>query len=324
MKTVLLSLLAVFLLIQFPVIGVANEVVVTNGTDDNFEKVELYSELEGMLNEIGLSMSLFADSGIDFETLEMDYTLTPIKASRSTSKSPTQLSLTRKFAQKKFGSAPTAEQQLQTYLLYYLDVKDQDRDAGRVWDKLPYSYYPEYMTESDEEAYAAFISATYGKKYLNLYNSATSAALSVATDKPVELVSQAITNFGINKDTLENVVDLTEFGQGISEFWKEKKELQNIVTIQGFIDETTSMIENKDSFTKAQKEASSKLVKDMIKITAFSLIGFSSVGIYSIVSMYNSSMATMYQDMYDKAALMSLAYTRSLRINLRGYEAMWN
>lgn len=66
---------------------------------------------------------------------------------------------------KKYGANATSEEQLKTYLLYYLDVHDRDRNAGKVWDKSPYyTYYPEYKTEHDESAYDAFIRATYGKK----------------------------------------------------------------------------------------------------------------------------------------------------------------
>lgn len=143
------------------------------------------------------------------------------------------------------------------------------------------------------------------------------------TNQPVETTRKLVTEIKSNKERLEEVVDLREFGKDIFGFFETKDELRKINTVEGFIEKTETMIEESTSFTVAQKKASKELVTEIIKITAFSLMGFSGVGIYSIVSMYNSSMAIMYQDMYDKAALLGLASSRSTRLGLRGYYGGW-
>lgn len=104
MKKALLVAVSVICLVQFPVVTVANEVQLAQIQDEDFEKSENYVEMEGIQNEVGLSMSLFADSSIDFAELEMDDVLANTSETRSTAKSDSNLSLTRKFAQKKVWS----------------------------------------------------------------------------------------------------------------------------------------------------------------------------------------------------------------------------
>ncbi|MBP1044345.1 hypothetical protein I6N95_25375 [Vagococcus sp. BWB3-3] len=212
-------------------------------TRENLEKIELYQMMDSSLREIGLSLELLSKTQIDFENLDYE---SPVIADSVVPRGPDEniefketneyLSI-NEFARKRYGNNPTEEEKMKMYLLYYFDVKDADKAAGRVGPKLRMDYYyPEYMGENDESAYQAFIKASYGGKLMkkatntaNLINNA-SGLEKVNLSRLKKNYKSIKTWVGEAKNVKENVSFLKDAHKYMSD-----EVLRNVKTTEDFI-----------------------------------------------------------------------------------------
>lgn len=152
---------------------------------------------------------------------------------------------------------------------------------------------------------------------IEMFKGAANAATTVPSKLSVENITERVSEAKTILCLLKASVDVYEVFDSLNEGIESYGDLSTIQTPEGFINDILEIIEQQYSFSESEKEVTKILVENLLLITFSSLAGIPGVGIYSIVKMYDATTIAFALDLYDKAALNSLAYNRSTRLALR-------
>lgn len=293
--------------------------------DDHYEKANLLVALEEELVEIGLSLEIFANTSIDFENLQYQSLMpTEERSERNlpavTPVVPFEFPKVKQFATRIYGNNPTNDQLMHTFMLYYFDVHDYDRNAGLVGDRLPLRYYPEYYTFNDTNAYNAFLRTTTGAKYLNFALSSYDTVTSLKDYFSQTSISEIRNQASFVKTTIASAklkLDTKDLFKSIQSTFEDYNTLKSINSPEKFMEEISNMIDTQETIDQASKKALKGMYDTVLDSVFLLLMGANPIGIAGIATMYVTAMATMYVSIIDLAAINTLAGTRNSRLNFR-------
>lgn len=276
--------------------------------------------------DIGLSFETLAKTSIDFENLAYQAQFpTQDNSSRNLPNVmeviPFNFPEVKHFATQIYGQAPTNPQMMHTFMLYYFDVHDYDRNLGLVGDRLPSRYLPRYYTFNDTNAYNAFLSTATGTKYLNF----AVATHGVTTDLKSYFSNISLYDIRNHASNIKKTIGLAKGFHDSDEIYDDVNRFltQDIATVSSihsperFLEEIAALIDMKETIDQVTKD----LVKDMYKTVLDSVfllvMGANPIGLAGIATMYARAAVTMYISVIDLAAINTLAYTRNSRLNFR-------
>lgn len=294
--------------------------------DDHYEKANLLVALEEELVEIGLSLEIFANTSIDFENLQYQSLLPAEERSERnlpavTPVVPFEFPKVKQFATRIYGNNPTNDQLMHTFMLYYFDVHDYERNAGLVGDRLPLRYYPEYYTFNDTNAYNAFLRTTTGAKYLNFALSSYDTVISLKdyfSNLDIYNLKNHVSNVKKSIAGYKTLEHGASFIDAIHKYFTEEKpSLESINSPEKFMEEISKIIDTQETIDQASKKALKGMYDTVLDSVFLLLMGANPIGIAGIATMYVTAMATMYVSIIDLAAINTLAGTRNSRLNFR-------
>lgn len=300
------------------------------------ERVELYSMLEEILQKFGLSMSLFTNTNMD--TQHMTYQLPDrlqkqlengtLESTTTTMASKIQ---TTEDLRKRTKNVFRTRNFEKTYLLYYFDLYDVDREAGKVGPLIDSDlYYPDYATSEDDRVYDNFLTSMYWIKVaqtltgtydtVNAFEDVHESVLDVrALNKRVSFIKKRATevNFGLH---------LYALAKAFKNAWNNGKDLIEISSPEGMVE----YMEESFATMKIESEISTDVVdnfkdtaRDLVGITMEAIKGVPKVALSKIPTLYHSFVVATAVSVADKAAILGLGYSRSLRLTMRQYDSWW-
>jgi hypothetical protein len=302
-------------------------------SDDDYKKTELLTILEDELRKIGLSLKTFANTGIDFENMTPPvqaraFAQPSAQSNELAPKSSVNFPQVKSLAKKLYGSNPTNDQLLYTFMAYYIDVYDYDRNVGKFGLNLPYSYFPEYLTENDTNAYDAFFRTVYGKKWIEFAKASYDAAkgigsgMKAVSNISVEELNKRVTSISDVADTLQSYLELTELKEDLEALSENTQELIQIHSPEGMMELIDKKVSAKNTLDQAKKDIIKDSYRSVFTQVLTILAGSTPAGLLAVTVTYETALVPLYMDIYDRAAINTLHYTRSLRLTLREY-ASW-
>jgi hypothetical protein len=302
-------------------------------SDDDYKKTELLTILEDELRKIGLSLKTFANTGIDFENMTPPvqaraFAQPSAQTNELAPKSSVNFPQVKSLAKKLYGSNPTNDQLLYTFMAYYIDVYDYDRNVGKIGLNLPYSYFPEYLTENDTNAYDAFFRTVYGKKWIEFAKASYDAAKGIGSgikkvnDMTVEELKTGVTSISNEVISLENIEEFNEIKEELEALSENTQELIQIHSPEGMMELIDKKVSAKDTLGQTTIDAIKNRYKSVFTQVFTILASSTPAGLLAVTVAYETALVPLYMDIYDRAAINTLHYTRSLRLTLREY-ASW-
>ena len=224
--------LVVLLTLQGTLVSNASEIDFVQVSDENHQRAEEYGLIEGYLREIGLSIEDKLNTNIDLTEIDPDDynnpNIVPLANTTSTENESNMFLQSKHFATNLYGTNASNEEVIKTFLLYYVDVHDADRNAGRVWGNLPNHYYPEYMTSEDNRVYNSVMYNLGNGMLIDLFSNAAQVANSIPNVSTLTDLKSKVANMEIGLENIKRFVDIYSFGDSIFEGIESYKDFENI------------------------------------------------------------------------------------------------
>ncbi len=297
-----------------------------NVPDDYYEKANLLATIEEELLEIGLSFETLSKTSIDFQNLAYESQF-PTQ-DYSTRNLPNVMDVipfnfpdVKRFAAQIYGQSPTNTQLMHTFMLYYFDVHDYDRNLGLVGDRLPARYLPRYYTFNDTNSYNAFLNTTTGTKYLNF----AVVTHGVTTDLKSYFSNISLYDMRNHASNVKKTIGLAKGFLDSDEIYDDVNRFltQDIATVSAihsperFMEEIADIIDMKETVDQVTKNLIRDMYTTVLDSVFLLVMGANPVGLAGIATMYARAAVTMYISVIDLAAINALAYTRNSRLNFR-------
>lgn len=313
--------LVILLTLQGTLVSNASEIDFVQVPDENYQRAQQYVLIEGYLREIGLSIEDILNTNIDLTEIDPDDynvpNIVPLANIESTGYESNIFLQSKHFATNLYGTNASNEEVIKTFLLYYVDVHDVDRNAGRVWGNLPIHYYPEYMTNEDDRVYNIVMHNLGNGKLIDLFSNAAQAANSIPNVTALPNLLNKVENIEIGIENIKSLVDIQSFGNSIYQGFLSHNGFENISDPETFIQEVNTIIDSETTYTQAEKDLLKNYTTSILSMAFGALAGIPGVGLIPIVGLYTTSMLIFTSTIYDQAILNSLAYTRNTRLGFR-------